>query len=820
MRTYQVRAKEGQTISYTASASGYVSQSSSVVVSTSTAASPIIINLSESVNFYTVNIVPNISGCTVTLNGQVRDSGTFPEGTTINYTVEKENYNTESDSFVLNQDTTVNVTMTSALARLTVNVNGYDNVNNTTTYITSSSTISFRVNGSDTPGNGSNYIDVTPGATVGYKATCSGYVESGWTYITVSATTSRAITLEKSTNQYTLTWVLTDPEGNNASGYDLTVRVNGGSPQVVTNNTFTGTINDEIYWSASKTGWSTIGGTVTIKNDQQIERQFSASTYVWISDTQNNRISGVDVTFTDTVTGTTYNSTTSSNGIAELSTVVAGHTYAVNGTKTGYHPVSGTVQAGGNVGLTMYAVSELVRFTINPDPTDNDTHVYMSTTNSFTSADEVFVIEQAGIYSCYGRNDIVPDGTTWYYKVTHPGYNDYYGSYVINRTISCLIAQMTQTQYNISFAEADGVAFDLYIMQNGSWVQQTAGQYGGYTYVGYDGEVINYKAHIDGWQDKIGTHTVTRSDLVTIQFDQLDTENYLTMELTNSSDRLRFYTASSSFSRTIEYLVDGTDPYTGWTTLTATTSGALVNGIIANTPVIFRYDHSSGATNTNGYGGNGTNEYVYFTHTNYTSYNPSTVKVYGKVSSLCSSPSVVEDWRFKNLFSKLNVANKYNGNTLIPIDMSDIVSSYGGFYGMFQDCSSLTDVPTLKNSPLYGLCYAFMFKNCTGITSVSTNYLPQTTLADSCYSGMFQGCSHLVRAPKLPATTLVSGCYRYMFQNCSSLNYVECNATSLASQSTYLWLENVSTTGTFDKNYNMSSWPTGSSGIPNGWTVT
>ena len=43
------------------------------------------------------------------------------------------------------------------------------------------------------------------------------------------------------------------------------------------------------------------------------------------------------------------------------------------------------------------------------------------------------------------------------------------------------------------------------------------------------------------------------------------------------------------------------------------------------------------------------------------------------------------------------------------------------------------------------------------------------TMANSCYSSMFQGCTALTQAPSLPATTLADSCYRGMFQGCTSL---------------------------------------------------
>ena len=85
---------------------------------------------------------------------------------------------------------------------------------------------------------------------------------------------------------------------------------------------------------------------------------------------------------------------------------------------------------------------------------------------------------------------------------------------------------------------------------------------------------------------------------------------------------------------------------------------------------------------------------------------------------------------------------------------------------------------------------------------------------------MFFGCASLKTAPELPATTLADNCYAYMFQNCTSLNYIKCLATNIsASNSHYLWLNNVSPTGTFVKPASMTSWPANAHGIPSGWTV-
>ena len=108
---------------------------------------------------------------------------------------------------------------------------------------------------------------------------------------------------------------------------------------------------------------------------------------------------------------------------------------------------------------------------------------------------------------------------------------------------------------------------------------------------------------------------------------------------------------------------------------------------------------------------------------------------------------------------------------------------------------------------------------CTSLTTAPD--LPATTLVDHCYREMFYGCTNLTTAPTLPAPTLVNQCYYYMFYGCSHLNSITCLATSGISEnsSTSSWVYGVSSTGTFTKASGVTSWPTGSYGIPSGWTV-
>ena len=114
-------------------------------------------------------------------------------------------------------------------------------------------------------------------------------------------------------------------------------------------------------------------------------------------------------------------------------------------------------------------------------------------------------------------------------------------------------------------------------------------------------------------------------------------------------------------------------------------------------------------------------------------------------------------------------------------------------------------------------CYTSMFQGCTSLTAAPA--LPATALANHCYWDMFSQCTALTAAPELPATTLADYCYEGMFFECSSLNYIKCLATDIsASHCLTDWVNGVAASGTFIKDAN-TTWPTGSSGIPSGWTV-
>ena len=137
---------------------------------------------------------------------------------------------------------------------------------------------------------------------------------------------------------------------------------------------------------------------------------------------------------------------------------------------------------------------------------------------------------------------------------------------------------------------------------------------------------------------------------------------------------------------------------------------------------------------------------------------------------------------------------------------------------MFYKCTSLTTAPELPAETLASSCYYYMFGYCTSLTTAPE--LPATTLASSCYSDMFYGCTSLTTAPVLPATTLTKKCYQNMFNGCTNLSSITMLATDISAEyCLYDWVLDVPTGGTFYKNSKATWTTTGTSGIPEEWTV-
>lgn len=313
----------------------------------------------------------------------------------------------------------------------------------------------------------------------------------------------------------------------------------------------------------------------------------------------------------------------------------------------------------------------------------------------------------------------------------------------------------------------------------------------------------------------------------------------------------------------IEFRKNGGD----WTAYTWNEAIAVEPGDI----VAFRGDNAK-------YFGNGTP--TYDSHI----VSSAEVYVYGNVMSLLSSADFATQTAlsssdtFSHLFAvpgenpwevspNTTIKNHPTSDIVLPATtLTNMCYQY-----MFAGCQGMTRAPQLPATEMTVACYASMFEGCTGLTEAPA-ILPCTYMTPysveeidpmnwvehgsiDCYMEMFRGCTSLTVAPQLPATHLEHGVYQYMFagctslqkapvlpaaqvadyaysnmfDGCSSLNYVKCLATEFLidadagnteEDDVKDWLKGVSSTGVFVKADDMTSWTTGDSGIPAGWTVT
>lgn len=188
----------------------------------------------------------------------------------------------------------------------------------------------------------------------------------------------------------------------------------------------------------------------------------------------------------------------------------------------------------------------------------------------------------------------------------------------------------------------------------------------------------------------------------------------------------------------------------------------------------------------------------------------------------------------------------FNGCTNLktaPEIKAKSIGSAGCRY-MFNNCKSLVNAPELEFTTISASGCTSMFGNCSELVT-SPSELKPTSIGNNTYQGMFDNCTKLETIPKIKATSVGSRSCRYMFNNCTNLTSVELLASGLGTATySYMfngcsslnhiavpyftswntstfegWVGGVASTGTFVKPSALTSIPTGTSGIPSGWTV-
>lgn len=172
------------------------------------------------------------------------------------------------------------------------------------------------------------------------------------------------------------------------------------------------------------------------------------------------------------------------------------------------------------------------------------------------------------------------------------------------------------------------------------------------------------------------------------------------------------------------------------------------------------------------------------------------------------------------LYTKINCSAVFN----VGGDITTLIAKSGNqqyilsycFRGLF-DSSRVKDASLLQLTPktLNSYCYQSLFSWCSSLTAAPE--LPATTLEQSCYQQMFLGCSSLTTTPNIPDVIMASNSMAQMFTNCSSLVKVVVSISAWNSGNATQWLNGVAATGDF---YNLggATIPTGTNGIPSGWT--
>ena len=157
--------------------------------------------------------------------------------------------------------------------------------------------------------------------------------------------------------------------------------------------------------------------------------------------------------------------------------------------------------------------------------------------------------------------------------------------------------------------------------------------------------------------------------------------------------------------------------------------------------------------------------------------------------------------------------------TLIDYNVTNPTMDSYAFYCLFYQDLTLISANRLNFSGFTTLargCYWAMFMGCESLIEVAE--LPATTLVSYCYTSLYNGCISLTTAPVLPATTLEDYCYDRMYVGCSNLNKITIYAQDISARNCLRnWLHNVAASGDF---YNLggATYPSGASGIPEGWT--
>lgn len=229
---------ENMTARYTVSADGYVSQSGEVVMTQDKTINVELVAIPKYT--FTINALP--SNAVVMINGEQTNSITVYENTEISWSVEAENYITQSGNLVLTKDTTLDISLDVPKYTFAINATPSNAV--------------IVINGVQ-----QSSISAVNGTEISYEVSAEGYVSESGTLILTEDQTINVALVE--IPKYTFTIV---PTPNNA-----VVTINGDTIKSIT-----AVAGTEINYEVSADGYVSENGTLTLTENKTINVTLSA----------------------------------------------------------------------------------------------------------------------------------------------------------------------------------------------------------------------------------------------------------------------------------------------------------------------------------------------------------------------------------------------------------------------------------------------------------------------------------------------------------------------------------------------------------------
>lgn len=203
--------------------------------------------------------------------------------------------------------------------------------------------------------------------------------------------------------------------------------------------------------------------------------------------------------------------------------------------------------------------------------------------------------------------------------------------------------------------------------------------------------------------------------------------------------------------------------------------------------------------------------------------------VYGNAMSLLFGDNFTSNSEFASGTS-FNFCGLFYGTTTL-IDASNLIlpaltCTESCYNGMFRGCTNLTIAPQLPALYSEHDCYSSMFEGCINLEVAPEINL--TNMSLTCCKRMF--CMNrnskittpkMTKSPILRVATPAANCYDEMFRGNGNINEVTCLITTSNISCTENWLANAGNgSGTFRKSPLKNDWGLNSaSSVPAGWTV-